>query len=162
MYKIITVISLLFAIIAISNAASVLSGRWIWQTAAKPCGQLTYTNVTSTGNTFQSYGVGGLSNTFLVNCTVNPADNTFTGLGTLYTPGTFSISGYTNVKGQLLNPFSLVAVYASNSNPYYPGGTQYYVFSNCNSNLEEMESQQDTYFENFKGLDVVGLPFIKR
>ncbi|EGG13341.1 hypothetical protein DFA_11102 [Cavenderia fasciculata] len=158
MYKIITIVSLLFAIFAISSAG-ILPGNWIWhQNINQPCGTTSYVNVTTISNKFASFG-NSQSYTLLVNCTIY-SDNTFTGLGTLYIPGTYSISGYTNVKGQLINAFSLVAVYASNSNPYYPGSTEYYVFSNCYSNSDESSNPMiaSNFEDNGKGLDSIGRP----
>ncbi|EGG18928.1 hypothetical protein DFA_02668 [Cavenderia fasciculata] len=141
----------------VQNHYRITPGNWIWHQENQPCGSATIVNVTTTDNQFTSFG-NTPSYTFLVNCTINPADNTFTGLGTLYYPGTYTIFGYTNVKGQLINPFSLVAVYARNSNPYFPGATQYYGFSHCYSNSESYHPITSNFEASEKGLDVIGRP----
>ncbi|EFA80425.1 hypothetical protein PPL_07259 [Heterostelium album PN500] len=123
------------ALFAFAHAAPAFSvGQYNWFSDS-PCSVPVIVNLTYANGQYSSSRSSDNS-PYLRNVTVN-SDNTFTGLGTLYKPGTSIITGTTTVKGVINNPFNFMVVYNPSTNPYYAGSNNYYNLVSCSMATED-------------------------
>ncbi|EFA83775.1 hypothetical protein PPL_02842 [Heterostelium album PN500] len=134
-------ILVLFVLVSVASSYLYVSqGQYVWQNQGQCSASPTLVNVTVTKNVVNSFSAN-YGYPFLVNVTVNP-DYTFNGLGALYYPGTWTLNGYTTVKGQIISQYNLLVVYNPSTTPSFGGATLNYLLVQCNSGSSKSISEQ--------------------
>ncbi|EGG17828.1 hypothetical protein DFA_08829 [Cavenderia fasciculata] len=133
-------------------------GQYLWRTYYDSCNF--YTNITLSiqGNKFFTYNTANPKLKYIVNATVNSDGVTFQGFGTVYsTSPPYGPISVTTVKGEVTNPFTITAVYASNE--YHNQTIEIYSLFGCPLILDTINDDDDDYESN-EPVDNVGRPLL--
>ncbi|KYR01063.1 hypothetical protein DLAC_02158 [Tieghemostelium lacteum] len=112
----------------VSCQTQIQTGYWD-RNLNSPCGQLVHANVS------YSYNDGGYTVTssygsmLLQNLTFDYSNEFFTAQGALYSLTNGQFLGFTDVKGFTSSTYYFQAAYAPSTEYNYPGGTDYYTFT---------------------------------